>query len=1243
MFHFAPIRVSLWAFVSVTLTLPPLVAEELVVFDIEGGEARQALRDFATQSGVSLIYDFEDLSGVLTKPVHGALTPSEALKRMLGGGPLGYDEDVETGAFAVFRLGRDSQNLSQNPSSANLPDSTNDNPKQHIGTTMEKEKTFLGKLLVGLAGILMATHSPQLTAQAELEDEVFELSPFVVESSQDIGYLASSTLAGTRLRTDLSDVGAAISVVTVEFLQDTGSTDLRDILVYTPGTEVTGFGGNFSGSGFNNEQFLDTGLGNGAGTRLRGLASADLTRNYFRSLIPFESYNSDRLEINRGSNAILFGVGSPAGIINYSNNLASLNKDFGSIELKYARFGSERASLDVNRILVPKQLSARFSLLYDNEEFQQKPAFNKEERAYFTTTWEPEFLKGNNGVISHFAMRASIETGKIRANNPRSLPPQDYLSQWFELHPRQVAVGMSAKQTWDPTVNFNNPGAGSQLFVFQNTTRSPVVYFPDHTSAMPQSPYSIAGVVPNAVGNQNVVNGTVPVGSGFRNGVGIGPYRFGNRLRTSGDPLGNFIIQPVFTDDSIFDFRNTLIDGPNKHEDLDFDAVNLVVEQLLFGNSAGWEFVYDRQETERFNQSFLRGDSPWISMDVNTKLLDGTPNPNFGRPLTATPGTKGYSENELETLRFTAFYEFDFEDHLDGFWGRLLGKHTATLLWQSEQFDQFNSGGVNHLVTNFYAYGTSQNRTADNGKVVVPLSYLGPSIADRSSASGAMIPGIEAYRMNFPELIQGKSFYLRRQGVGHEFEEVTDLNVIRDDRRGSEGSWSGNKNRRNIDSLGLSLQSRFLQNHLIGTFGLRKEEVETYSVSAPVNPGDNNRLIDDPSFVIPGTPDLSVEETVTSWSVVAKTPESWLSRIKGVSAFNLHYNQSENFSPPSGTRFDALGNLISAPFGETEEYGFTVSLLENRAVLKVVVYETVQSDVTESSTTRAFNSIFDYHRLAFNAVVNGDQPDSDGDGFPDFYVQPPQFLLDLYDVRVNGNTLSITNPGVVATTDFVSEGMEFELHLNLTDNWTFTLNAAQQEASRSGSGDLAYRVLFEDPVQDGRSLFDLWNDPNIGGRVILFSGGSSLAEYSNRLTTIQMDNVRLQDGGPAQELREWRWNAATSYKFNDGVLNGLGVGAAARWQDEVAIGFPVIETANGDQIQDVNRPFMGPTEFNLDVWVNYSRTLFNGKIDWKLQLNVRNVLGDDDLIPVRAQPWGESAVFRIPESTVWTVSNRFSF
>jgi outer membrane receptor for ferric coprogen and ferric-rhodotorulic acid len=112
--------------------------------------------------------------------------------------------------------------------------------------------------------------------QSPTEGETVVLSPFVVSSDEDVGdvgYAARSTLAGTRIRTDVKDVGSSISIITSKFLQDTNVTNQADLLVYTTNSEVAGPNGNFLGiDGSANAGDVRYGQ-----TRIRGLVSTDNT------------------------------------------------------------------------------------------------------------------------------------------------------------------------------------------------------------------------------------------------------------------------------------------------------------------------------------------------------------------------------------------------------------------------------------------------------------------------------------------------------------------------------------------------------------------------------------------------------------------------------------------------------------------------------------------------------------------------------------------------------------------------------------------------------------------------------------------------------------------------------------------------------------------------------------------------------------------------------------------------------
>jgi len=63
------------------------------------------------------------------------------------------------------------------------------------------------------------------------------MSPFVVQTDQDAGYVAMNTLAGSRLNTSLKDTAASISVFTSEFMSDIGAFELSEVVRYAVNVE----------------------------------------------------------------------------------------------------------------------------------------------------------------------------------------------------------------------------------------------------------------------------------------------------------------------------------------------------------------------------------------------------------------------------------------------------------------------------------------------------------------------------------------------------------------------------------------------------------------------------------------------------------------------------------------------------------------------------------------------------------------------------------------------------------------------------------------------------------------------------------------------------------------------------------------------------------------------------------------------------------------------------------------------
>jgi outer membrane receptor protein involved in Fe transport len=196
----------------------------------------------------------------------------------------------------------------------------------------------------GLAqAVTPPTPAPAATAAKE---EVLELSPFTVNTSRDVGYQAENTLAGSRLNAPLRDTAGSVSVFTREFLDDLAISNVSELVQYTVNAEIN-TNENQAGNGQNpvvNAQSLTPTI------LIRG-AAASMGMDYFTSITPSDPYRVGRYEDNRGPNSILFGLGSPGGLINESSKVASTLKDSATVRYSMGSFDRHRLELDANKVL----------------------------------------------------------------------------------------------------------------------------------------------------------------------------------------------------------------------------------------------------------------------------------------------------------------------------------------------------------------------------------------------------------------------------------------------------------------------------------------------------------------------------------------------------------------------------------------------------------------------------------------------------------------------------------------------------------------------------------------------------------------------------------------------------------------------------------------------------------------------------------------------------------------------------
>ncbi|HUJ45384.1 MAG TPA: TonB-dependent receptor plug domain-containing protein, partial [Opitutaceae bacterium] len=579
-------------------------------------------------------------------------------------------------------------------------------------------------LVAGLRLSAQTTAPGQGQPKAESENVVV-LSPFVVEATEDTGYQATSTLAGTRVRTDLKDLASSISVVTQQFLQDTGAKNNADLLVYTPSTEVAGIRGNFTGvagSAVYQENTTST------TTRVRGLDSADNTRDYFITDIPWDGFNVGRVDLQRGPNSILFGTGSPAGIINTSTNDASFKTAY-NVENRIDQYGSVRNSINFNKVLIDGQLALRVAAVRDDEKYEQHYAYNNTKRYFAALRYDPKLF----GEGNHTSIRVKYEKGDINSNNPREIPPVDEITPWFKSgtdaygNPgyNKLIINQYSQTNANPSGVPLPGGSGGLLgnFTYElggwAETRT---YWPDVLNYYEDTQLALNNVTnaqPPSGTPIKTITGTPNTGNAYRQSVnGLGGFRpygipsmsqYASYVGTSNPGLAGFT-QPdnlpnfhypgspipggvyyndvVLTDPTIFNFYKALLDGPNKQEWQHWDAYNFAVDQSFFDDRVAIEVAFDHQNFNKGAYQWLTGSNYAITVDVNATYSDGSPNPNAGRPYVGNSASSPSLNNAdwivRDTVRITPTVELRATDLLGNTkLAKILGKHNFTGLYES--------------------------------------------------------------------------------------------------------------------------------------------------------------------------------------------------------------------------------------------------------------------------------------------------------------------------------------------------------------------------------------------------------------------------------------------------------------------------------------------------------------------------------------------------------------------------------
>jgi len=341
-------------------------------------------------------------------------------------------------------------------------------------------------LTYSVAAILAATGLSAQTVPAPQTSpapgsSTITLSPFEVSATQDVGYVGQDTLAGSRLRSNLKDIAAAISPMTAEFISDIAATNIVEATEYGVGTRVETDDARAAGpvgDGYNDST---------RSIRIRGLPGGGRSLNFFGAPGEIDTYMTDRIEFSRGPNSILYGFGSPAGRINVSSKQALTNRNAYSLSNRVDSWGGERWILDANVVPIKNVLAFRAVGLRGRDSSWRAAGHNDQDRIFLAAKWQ---------IDRKTTLRAEFERGLINRFVPRPF------------------FGNNLKSTWD--------ASGQPIFNNFAASYTPGAAFTPGTAGTPGTPIrdtgnnNIVGVQERSGGDWVVVSDRFPTAMNFR-------------------------------------------------------------------------------------------------------------------------------------------------------------------------------------------------------------------------------------------------------------------------------------------------------------------------------------------------------------------------------------------------------------------------------------------------------------------------------------------------------------------------------------------------------------------------------------------------------------------------------------------------------------------------------------------------------------------------------------------------------
>ncbi|MFO1451766.1 MAG: TonB-dependent receptor plug domain-containing protein [Opitutaceae bacterium] len=989
------------------------------------------------------------------------------------------------------------------------------------------------------------------------KDEVaVELSPFTVNADRDVGFVAVSALAGGRLATDLKDTPIAYSVLTKEFIDALGLTDVTNASTWVPNSSFAKDDGRSTSFGR---------VGSNDLVNFRGVPSNRAQINFFPVHFDYDSYNLERFDFARGPNSILFGTGSMGGSANGLYKQARTDKSIRDVTMRVGFWDTYRLSLDVNQPINDK-LAIRANVLWQDGNTWREREFSKRESGSLHLVFRP---------WTKTTITAVGELGKVRTNYGTT------------------TVG-DRLSTWDGVTTYTGrvtatPAAATGTMVVGNATATSYVYIPGGGPlANSVVNWSLSAQTANAHVAGSLYNGVQAVGTN----PGIVSEALHNRINVPAALLAKAnaagFVLPGREFSPTFDDTGYLNDYDNLIATVDQQVGNHLFLQGSVNTSAGLRGT---------NYSTARGLKDGIQIDINRNLPTGANNPHFLEPYLQSTNDFDQVNTESEQLRGSAALVFDntrFGDfRINAEFGseELVNSREKYRYAVKDPLVDSRTWASNTLVSWRYYYNTVRERPIG---AIGDISVVNPITGTtRTLATGNVIDSARptetiytVQEFDYSQVSLSAKLFKGRvnlMAAARKDDFSTDSKVL-DYRMDLPANWDGNAviyrpaAPANYDGLTYSPKAtNGTVNGPVQAAATRPRD----GAGVPLAQYASDVFQDDFS-----PPVVSGSNTTYSYGGVVHV-------LPWVSAFA---NYAETWSPP-GVNLTIDGSAFGAVVSDGWDAGLRFSLLDGRLNLTAIRYEGTQSNLTVSTGSNGQN-INDI--IGANVIGDLSLSGKNARGLQDV----PRTYSDTVARKTDGYEFEF-----VAN---LSRGWR------LLGNAAFA-NASQGDALAGTLAYLAKNnTTLKQILTDAGVSVSSTNVATVNAGVTPATSPDAVLaanSWNTLQSTLQNTTVGYQK---IARLNEFTGNVFTDYTFQSGGLKDFRVGAGLNYRGREVIGFRGSDTiqnpanpatAIDDPNVDAYTPVYNPSYYTTTLMLGYSRRLFDYPV--RFDLRIDNALDED--------------------------------